>query len=93
MIEVAVAPRLSVTTAEAAIWAATESVGVTRVLHYQCAEAVRAGVLRLVLRDFEPEATPVNLVHAARGILPLKLRAFLDVAVGRLRQDVRAMPS
>ena len=34
-------PRLSVSTAEAAVWAAIQGVGATRVLHYQCAERVR----------------------------------------------------
>ena len=52
-----------------------------------------AGALRLVLRDFELEPVPVNLIHATRGILPSKLRVFLDFAVDRLRRDVRAMPS
>lgn len=83
--EIAIKPRLAVTTAEAAVWAAERGVGAVRVLHYQCAEAVRAGELRIVLAKHEPEPLPVHLVHAARGTLPTKMRAFLDFAGARLR--------
>ena len=77
--------RLSVNTAEAAIDAAIASVGVTRVLSYQVASAVRASSLAITLRDFEPEPWPVNLVHSGPSLLPLKVRAFLDFATPRLR--------
>jgi DNA-binding transcriptional LysR family regulator len=78
-------PRLSVSTAEAAVWAAAQGAGVTRVLHYQCADAVRDGSLRIILANFELEPVPVHLIHAARGALPSKRRIFLDFAVSRLR--------
>jgi DNA-binding transcriptional LysR family regulator len=90
-INVAVTPRLSVTTAEAAVWAASRGVGATRVLHYQCAEAVRDGALRILLPDYEPAAQPIHLIHAARGILPLKMRSFLDFASERLRRRLDSL--
>ena len=77
--------RVSVNTAEAAIDAAIASVGVTRVLSYQVAGAVRAGSLAIALRDFELEPWPVSLVHSGQSLLPLKVRAFLDFAAPRLR--------
>ncbi|AGB44067.1 LysR family transcriptional regulator [Mesorhizobium sp. CO1-1-7] len=83
---VPVRSRLRVNTAEAAIDAAIAGVGVTRVLSYQIVAAARSGTLRPVLRDFEPEPWPVNLVHAGQGRLPVKLRAFLDFAAPRLRE-------
>ncbi len=82
---VAIHSRLVVNTAEAAIDAAIAGVGITRVLSYQVAEALRAGTLSLVLRQFEPAPVPVSLVHADRGLLPLKLRAFLDFAAPRIK--------
>ena len=82
----AVHSRLVVNTAEAAIDAAIAGLGLTRVLSYQIAAAQRAGDLRVVLREFEPPAAPVALVHAGRPPLPQKLRAFLDFAAPRLRQ-------
>lgn len=78
--------RLSVTTADAAIDAAREGLGITRVLSYQVAETIRRGALVRVLADHEPPAVPVSLVYASQGRLPMKCRAFIDFAVPRLRQ-------
>ena len=77
--------RLTVTTAEAALDAAIAGAGLTRVLSYQAAAAVRDGRLVLVLRDFEPAPDPVSLVYPSGRLVPLKLRAFLDFAVPRLK--------
>jgi DNA-binding transcriptional LysR family regulator len=88
---VPVRSRLSVNTAEAAVDAAVAGVGVTRVLSYQAARAVADGKLDIVLAAFEPEPLPVNLVHAAQGSLPLKMRAFLDFAAPRLRHALAAL--
>lgn len=78
--------RLQVNTAEAAIDAAIAGVGMTRVLSYQISAAVRSGALHPVLETFEPEPWPASLVHAGQGLLPVKLRAFLDFAAPRLKQ-------
>ncbi|MBZ9996767.1 LysR family transcriptional regulator [Mesorhizobium sp. BH1-1-4] len=83
---VPVRSRLRVNTAEAAIDAAINGVGLARVLSYQIVAAVRSGTLRPVLREFEAEPWPVNLVHEGQGRLPVKLRAFLDFAAPRLRE-------
>ncbi|MEY2934649.1 MAG: hypothetical protein RL033_5398 [Pseudomonadota bacterium] len=77
--------RLVVNTAESAIDAAICGVGITRVLSYQMAIAERAGTLARVLRSFESNATPVNLVYGGQLPLPLKLRAFIDFAAPRLK--------
>ena len=78
--------RLIVNTAEVAIDAAIAGLGITRVLSYQVATAVRAGALAIALREFEPSPWPVSLVFPGQGLLPLKLRAFLDFAAPRLRE-------
>jgi len=78
-------PRLSVTTAEAAVQAALRRTGLTRVYRYHCDAALRAGELVHVLPKFDVESIPVSLVHGERGLLPLKMRVFLDFAVDRLR--------
>jgi DNA-binding transcriptional LysR family regulator len=82
---VAIHSRLIVNTAEAAIDAAMAAGGITRVLSYQAAAAVRAGALAIVLQDFEQVPSPVNLVYPDQRLLPLKLRAFLDFAAPRLQ--------
>jgi DNA-binding transcriptional LysR family regulator len=82
---VPVRSRLSVNTAEAAVDAAVSGIGLTRVLAYQAARAVEAGLLVPVLEEFELPAPPVHLVYLPQGLVPLKLRAFLDFATPRLR--------
>ncbi len=84
-ISVAVHSRLTVNTAEAAIDAAIAGLGLTRVLSYQVADAIRSGALVVALREFEPPKVPVSLIHAGQGLLPLKLRAMLDFAAPRLK--------
>jgi DNA-binding transcriptional LysR family regulator len=84
-VSVAIHSRLIVNTAEAAIDAAIAGVGITRVLSYQVASALRAGTLAVALPEFEPMPWPVILVYAGQGLLPLKLRAFLDFAAPRLK--------
>ena len=80
--------RLSVNTAEAAIDAAIPGLGITRVLSYQIAAPRRAGALEIILEEFEQTPWPVSLVHDGQGLLPLKLRAFLDFAAPRLRESI-----
>jgi DNA-binding transcriptional LysR family regulator len=84
-ITVPIRPRLSVSTAEAAVDAAVAGVGATRLLRYQAAGALARGDLEEILVDFEPEPRPINLIHASRGLMPLKMRSFMDFAVPRLR--------
>ena len=84
-VSVDVRPRLHVTTSEAAIDAAVGGLGLTRVLCYQISAPRENGLLEVVLEKFEPAPLPINLVFAAQGMLPTKLRAFLDFATPRLR--------
>ncbi len=91
VLDVAVHPRLTVTTAEAAAEAALRGVGVIRLLHYQVADSVRQGTLQVILDAFEPEPAPVHLVHVSRGQMPLKMRGFLDFAAPRLRDALASI--
>ena len=84
-VSVAVHSRLVVNTAEAAIDAAVAGLGITRVLSYQVADAIQAGLLAVVLEEFEPAYSPISLVYIGQRLLPLKLRAFLDFAAPRLK--------
>ena len=77
--------RLSVSTIDAAIDAGLAGAGVIRTLSYQVADYVRDNLLRLLLEEFEPTPWPVHLVYDKRNRLPLKLRAFVDFVVPRLR--------
>ncbi|MCA1299196.1 LysR family transcriptional regulator [Stappia indica] len=81
---VSVHSRLIVNTAEAAIDAAIDGLGFTRVLSYQAAAAIKAGQLVPLLEAFEPEPWPVHLLYEPRALIPQKLRAFLDFAIPRI---------
>lgn len=85
--------RLTVNTAESAIDAAVTGAGVVRVLSYQAASALRAGSLALALEAFEPPPWPVSLIYTKQGLLPLKLRAFLDFAMPRLKAQLARNPA
>ena len=89
--EIAIRPRFSVNSADAAIAAAVRGAGITRVLSYQVAEPLARGALKLILRPHEPDPLPVHLLYAGQSLLPLKLRAFLDFAGPRLRSSLTAI--
>jgi DNA-binding transcriptional LysR family regulator len=77
--------RLNINTADAAIEAAIAGIGITHVLSYQITKAVELGLLRIVLMDFEPDM-PVHLIQAGQGLVPRKLRSFIEFAAPRLRK-------
>ena len=82
-------PRLAVNTAEAAVDAAVSGLGLTRVMSYQARTAVERNLLQPVLETFELPASPVHLLYLPNGVLPLKLRAFLDFAAPQLRSALK----
>jgi len=88
---VSVQPRLTVSTADAAVDAAIAGVGITRVVSYQMERALRAGQLEIVLDQFESPPWPIHFLYPGQGLLPLKLRAFLDFATPRLKARVQAV--
>jgi DNA-binding transcriptional LysR family regulator len=83
---VAIKPRLSVNTAEAAVDAARAGFGLTRVLGYQAADDIGRGSLVRLLKDYEIDALPIHLLYPGGRYPPPKLRAFLDFVTPRLRQ-------
>ena len=87
---VPVRSRMTVSTADAAIAASELGIGLTRVLSYQVADALREGRLVRVLADDEPPPVPASLIYPGQGRLPMKTRAFIDFAVGQLRDRLLA---
>lgn len=83
---VEVVPRLIVNTVDATLSAAEAGLGFANVLSYQSAEAIAAGRLVEVLKEYAPPAIPVNLVYeAGRAAIPA-VRTFLDAMRERARQ-------
>jgi DNA-binding transcriptional LysR family regulator len=82
--------RLSVNTIDAAIDTALSGAGIIRAVSYQVVDYVRAGRLTVLLESFAQRLRPVHLFYDTQNRLPLKLRAFVDYAVPRLREQVAA---
>ncbi len=75
-----VRPRLILNTADAAIAAAKEGLGITRVLSYQVRNELAAGLLRTILEADTPRPLPVNLLFQANRAASPILRSFIDRA-------------
>src|SRR5579863_402255 len=80
-IRVAPAPRLTTNSADAAIQYAAQRGGLTRVLAYQAADAIKAGRLKIVLGKFEPPPLPIHIVYPTSRLLSAKVRSFVDLVV------------
>ena len=81
--------RMITSTNDSAVAAAANGFGLTRLLSYQVAEHLRTGRLKTVLPEFEPPALPVHVVHREGRHAPQRVRAFIDLAIERLRHDAR----
>jgi DNA-binding transcriptional LysR family regulator len=84
---VKVQARMITTTNDSAVAAAMSGFGLTRLLSYQVADQLRDGKLKTVLTEFEPVALPVHLLHREGRHASPKARAFLDLAIERLRAN------
>ena len=74
-------PRFATNSADAAIQYAAQDGGLTRVLAYQAADAIKAGRLKIVLAKFEPPALPIHIVYPTSRLLSAKVRTFIDLVV------------
>ena len=73
------APRFITNSADAAIQYAEAGGGLTRVMFYQAAAALKAGRLKIVLAKFEQAPLPIHLVYPTSRLLSAKVRAFIDL--------------
>jgi len=80
-IRISPTPRLTTNSSEAGIQYAVRGGGLTRVLGYQAAEALKAGKLKIVLAKFEPPPIPIHIVYPTSRLLSAKVRAFIDLVV------------
>jgi len=82
-----VTPRLTVNSNDAAIDAALQGFGITRLLSYQIAPQVASGRLKIILREFEPAPMPIHVLHREGRYGSAKVRSFVDLIVDQLRND------
>lgn len=76
-----IAPRLTVTSNDAAIRAATEGFGITRILSYQARHQIANGSLKTIMTDFEPPALPIHIIHREGRYKSARVRSFIDFLV------------
>lgn len=81
---ITIAPRLTVTTNDAAVEAAVNGLGITRVLSYQVADEVAAGKLEILMEDYQPAAKPITILHREDRNPAVKVRAFIDMLAEEL---------
>ncbi len=84
---VKVQPRLLTTSNDSARAAALDGFGLTRLLSYQVADEVAGAQLRIVLQEFEPVPRPIHVVHREGRNPSRKARAFIDMAIERLKAE------
>lgn len=77
----------------AAVEAALMSMGITRVMSYQVADAIASGALELILQENEPEPVPASLVYLEGRAANAKVRAFVDLATTLLGANERLNPA
>ncbi len=80
-------PRLHCSQNGAAITAAKQGFGITRLMSYQVGEELKSGSLTRILQDYENKPLPVNIVHLEGRQANAKIRAFIDLATERLRAN------
>lgn len=86
-LSVRIKPRLTVSSNDGAIEAASLGLGVTRLMSYQVAPLLAAGKLKVVLSEFESPKVPIHIVHREGRHASAKMRAFIDLMAERLRAE------
>jgi DNA-binding transcriptional LysR family regulator len=84
---VQVTPRLVTNSIRSAVASAVGGRGVALFFSYQVAEEVQRGELEVVLTGHEPAALPVHVIVPQGRLAVPKVRAFMDFAVPRLRNQ------
>lgn len=86
-LSVRIKPRLTVSSNDGAIEAASLGLGVTRLISYQVAPLLAAGKLKVVLSEFESPKVPIHIVHREGRHASAKMRSFIDLMAERLRAE------
>ena len=83
------AVRVYTTDVVAACEAAKQGLGLARLPNFMVPNDLRSGTLVEVLAAYAPEPLPVHIIYTKQGLLPLKVRAFIDWMTPRLRQALK----
>jgi DNA-binding transcriptional LysR family regulator len=81
--EMRISGRLRFSSAHACLLAARAGLGIARVPAFVAADDLRAGVLRSLLCEFEPDPVPLHVVYPTSRHLAAKVRVFVDFLAHR----------
>ena len=84
---VKLSPRLMCNQNAAALSSALQGFGITRLMSYHVGEELENGTLQCILEDYEEEPLPVHIVHLEGRRVNAKVRAFIELAAERLREN------
>jgi DNA-binding transcriptional LysR family regulator len=84
---VRIAPRLTVTSNDAAVAGVVAGLGIARLLSYQIATELSEGKLKIVLPEYEEAPWPVHVLHRESKYGSAKVRNFIDMLAARLRAN------
>ncbi|MDH0305308.1 MULTISPECIES: LysR family transcriptional regulator [unclassified Pseudomonas] len=80
-------PRLTVTSNDAAIAAASAGLGIARLLSYQVADELATGRLQVILAEYEEAPWPIHILHRESKYGSTKVRTFIDMLAEHLRSQ------
>ncbi|WP_182816210.1 LysR family transcriptional regulator [Pseudomonas putida] len=80
-------PRLTVTSNDAAIAAASAGLGIARLLSYQVADELADGRLQVILAEYEEASWPIHILHRESKYGSTKVRTFIDMLAEHLRSQ------
>lgn len=81
--------RVHTTDVVAACKGAKQGLGIARVPNFMVPDELKSGELVEILNDYAPPPLPVHIVYMRQGLMPLKVRAFIDWMTPRLRQALK----
>jgi DNA-binding transcriptional LysR family regulator len=89
---VPVRSRLIVSNIESARDAARAGIGIAEAFSYYVADSIKSGELVPLLQEFQPPPLSVSFVYSPNRFMPVKLRAFLDFSLPRLKARLGELP-
>ena len=81
--------RVHATDVSAACKATAQGLGITRVPNFMITDELRSGELTEILESYAPDPFPVHMIYVKQGLMPLKVRVFVDWMTPRLRQALK----
>ena len=89
MVAVPIRSRVTFDTIDAVIEAGLADMGLLRLFCYHIMSSLKKGRLLEVLSEHVPPGVPVNILYNGEGLVPLKVRAFIDFCAPRLEDALK----